>query len=265
MRLLLLLTFFWSFVFVNAQEINIIPKPQQFELKKGSFIFDSKIDIVYNDAGSARVSKYLSNQIKTLYGFSLKICDSHAYSNEKTIVLDEEAVANKEAYELIIEPKTIIIRGSENGLFLGVQTLLQLLPNEKLKTTWKINCLSIKDEPRFQYRGMHLDIGRHFQSVAFIKRFIDFLSYHKLNKFHWHLTEDQGWRIEIKRYPELTTIGSKRNGTIIGRYPGKGNDNKPHEGFYTQAQIKEVVQYAKERFIEVIPEIEMPRLRHIPG
>jgi hexosaminidase len=105
---------------------------------------------------------------------------------------------------------------------------------------------------------MHLDIGRHFQPVAFIKRYIDFLSFHKLNKFHWHLTEDQGWRIEIKQYPLLTSIGSKRNGTIIGRYPGKGNDNKPHEGYYTQAQIKEVVQYAKERFIEVIPEIEMP-------
>ncbi|NDB53917.1 MAG: beta-N-acetylhexosaminidase, partial [Chitinophagaceae bacterium] len=106
--------------------------------------------------------------------------------------------------------------------------------------------------------GMHLDVGRHFFPVSFIKKYIDWLSYHKLNTFHWHLTEDQGWRIEIKKYPALTQIGAWRNGTIIGRYPGKGNDNIPYGGFYTQQEIKEVVAYAKDRFVEVIPEIEMP-------
>jgi hexosaminidase len=144
-----------------------------------------------------------------------------------------------------------------------MQTLIQLLPIQNIKPKaphYKLSIpqLSIQDEPRFQYRGMHLDVGRHFFPITFIKRYIDFLAYHKLNTFHWHLTEDQGWRIEIKQYPLLTSVGSKRNGTIIGRYPGKGNDEIPYEGFYTQAQIKEVVEYAKERFIEVIPEIEMP-------
>lgn len=258
MRLLLFIIVSLILISTSAQEINIIPKPQQLEMKRGNFLFDSKIDIVYNDVGSANISKYLSNEIKKRNGIILNICDTHPYKYQKTIILDEEPFPNKEAYEIVVESKTIIIKGSENGLFLGVQTLLQLLPNEKQKTSWPINCLSIKDAPRFQYRGMHLDIGRHFQPISFIKLYIDFLAYHKLNKFHWHLTEDQGWRIEIKKYPELTKIGSKRNGTIIGRYPGKGNDNKPHQGFYTQAEIKEVVQYAKERFIEVIPEIEMP-------
>ena len=102
---------------------------------------------------------------------------------------------------------------------------------------------------------MHLDVGRHFFPISFIKKYIDWLSYHKLNKFHWHLTEDQGWRIEIKKYPALTTVGAWRNGTIIGRYPGKGNDNIQYGGFYTQAEIREVVAYAQERFVEVIPEI----------
>jgi hexosaminidase len=119
------------------------------------------------------------------------------------------------------------------------------------------NCI-IKDYPRFPYRGMHLDVCRHFFPISFVKKYIDYLATYKFNKFHWHLTEDQGWRIEIKKYPALTTIGANRNGTLIGRYPGKGNDNKPYGGFYTQSEIKEVIEYAKERYIEVIPEIEMP-------
>ena len=105
---------------------------------------------------------------------------------------------------------------------------------------------------------MHLDVGRHFFPVSFVKKYIDYLAAYKFNKFHWHLTDDQGWRIEIKKYPELTKTGAWRNGTIIGRYPGKGSDNKPYGGFYTQEEIKEVVAYAAARYIEVIPEIEMP-------
>jgi hexosaminidase len=118
--------------------------------------------------------------------------------------------------------------------------------------------VEIFDYPRFAYRGMHLDVARHFFPISFVKRYIDYLARHKFNRFHWHLTDDQGWRIEIKQYPGLTSIGSKRNGTIIGRYPGKGSDNKNYDGFYTQDEIKEVVAYAKSRHIEVIPEIEMP-------
>ncbi|MBL7747482.1 MAG: family 20 glycosylhydrolase, partial [Chitinophagaceae bacterium] len=122
----------------------------------------------------------------------------------------------------------------------------------------KIPFLYIEDTPRFAYRGMHLDVARHFQPVSFVKKYIDYLALHKINKFHWHLTEDQGWRIEIKKYPRLTQVGGWRNGTIIGRYPGTGNDKIKYGGFYTQEEIKEVVKYAADRYIDVIPEIEMP-------
>jgi hexosaminidase len=264
MRLLLLITTLLSLVFVNAQEINIIPKPQQLELKKGSFNITPATVIVIVDANEQSTVNFFNRHLKTYYGFQLKTVKTTTinfirFSTKKFIQPGTEG-----KYDLNVTANGIEISGdSYSGTFNGMQTLIQLLPvpTEKAKSAnYKLSIpqLSIQDEPRFKYRGMHLDMGRHFQPVAFIKRYIDFLAYHKLNKFHWHLTEDQGWRIEIKQYPELTTIGSKRNGTIIGRYPGKGNDNKPHSGFYTQAQIKEVVQYAKERFVEVIPEIEMP-------
>jgi hexosaminidase len=118
--------------------------------------------------------------------------------------------------------------------------------------------VTIRDRPRFDYRGLHLDVGRHFFPVDFIKKYIDYIALHKMNYFHWHLTEDQGWRMEIKKYPLLTSVGSKRYGTITGRHPGTGNDNIPYGGFYTQAQIKEVIAYAAKRYITIIPEIEMP-------
>ena len=117
---------------------------------------------------------------------------------------------------------------------------------------------TINDEPRFAYRGMSLDIARHFQPVEFIKKYIDMLALHNVNRFHWHLTDDQGWRIEIKKYPKLTSVGAYRNGTITGRFPGTGNDNIRHGGFYTQDEIKEIVAYAADRYIQIIPEIEMP-------
>jgi hexosaminidase len=262
MRLLLLLTTLLSFVFVNAQEINIIPKPLKVtRSEKGSFILKKKITVSNlfpnNDKQSGNVTKYLSDYLKKYFGLEVTPAakDSKA---DITLFPTRMPTGGSLAYRLLVNSNGIRIEANfDEAAFHGVQSLIQLLPVDN-KTSLSIPFVSIYDEPRFQYRGMHLDIGRHFQPIAFIKRYIDFLAYHKLNKFHWHLTEDQGWRIEIKRYPELTTIGSKRNGTIIGRYPGKGNDNKPHNGFYTQAQIKEVVQYAKERFVEVIPEIEMP-------
>src|SRR5688500_16125417 len=136
---------------------------------------------------------------------------------------------------------------------------MQLLPttNTTLRSM-SLPFVAITDYPRFSYRGMHLDVCRHFFPVSFVKKYIDYIAYHKMNYFHWHLTDDQGWRIEIKKYPELTNTGSWRNGTIIGRYPGTGNDNIRYGGFYTQDEVREVVQYAAERFITVVPEIEMP-------
>lgn len=162
---------------------------------------------------------------------------------------------NTSIYELNINKKGIEIYGSEKGIFYAIQTLRQLI----FQSNGKLQCQTIIDSPAFDWRGMHLDVSRHFFDVAFIKKYIDMLALHKMNTFHWHLTDDQGWRIEIKKYPKLTEIGSKRKETIVEKNfdPYKG-DGKPYGGFYTQEQIKEIVAYAKERYITVVPEIEMP-------
>jgi hexosaminidase len=160
-------------------------------------------------------------------------------------------------YRLTVTGDKIVIKGDQAGVFYAVQSLIQLLPLEKTKQL-TIPQVQIVDSARFAYRGMHLDVGRHFFPVSYIKKYIDFIAMHKMNTFHWHLTEDQGWRIEIKKYPKLTQVGGYRNGTIIGRYPGKGNDNLRYGGFYTQDEIKEVVKYATDRYITILPEIELP-------
>lgn len=264
MRLLLLVTALWINVSVSAQEINIIPKPQQLEIKKGNFIISPATVILLADANEKATAAFFNQHLKTYYGFQLKTAKSASRNFIKLSTKKFIKAGIEGKYDLHVAANSIEISGDTySGTFNGMQTLIQLLPIENIKTNSQnyklsINHLSIQDKPRFQYRGMHLDVGRHFFPISYVKRYIDFLAYHKLNIFHWHLTEDQGWRVEIKKYPLLTTIGSKRNGTIIGRYPGKGNDEIQYDGFYTQAEIKEVVAYAKERFIEVIPEIEMP-------
>jgi hexosaminidase len=159
---------------------------------------------------------------------------------------------------LLVSKNEIIVSAFDpHGLFYGVQTLLQMIPFEKSKT-FQIPCLSILDHPKFAWRGMHLDVGRHFFSVDFIKKYIDYIALYKMNTFHWHLTEDQGWRIEIKKYPKLTEIGAWRKGSMVGHYNDQKFDTLRYGGFYTQNEIKEVVAYAKERHITVVPEIEMP-------
>ena len=170
-----------------------------------------------------------------------------------------------EAYRLRVSPSEVVIESSApNGAFYALQTLLQLLPPEiyaqKRSGTkrWTIPAVVIEDEPRFSYRGMHLDVCLHFFPVEFIKRYLDMMAIHKMNVFHWHLTEDQGWRIEIKRYPELTQKGAIRKETVIGTLKSKFYDGTPHGGYYTQDEIREVVQYAADRYITIIPEIEMP-------
>src|SRR5688572_22430435 len=170
---------------------------------------------------------------------------------------------NPGAYRLNVNDEGIYIAGdNETGVFYGIQSLIQLIPPYRTKDIHKaplqLPYVTIEDEPRFAYRGLHLDISRHFEPVEFIKRYIDYIALHKMNYFHWHLTDDQGWRIEIKKYPKLTEVGGWRNGTIIGRYPGTGNDGIRYGGYYTQEEIKEVVKYAADRYITVIPEIEMP-------
>ena len=262
MRLLLFGGFLLCSLYTIAQEINIVPRPLKVtQSEKGSFILKKKITVSNlfpnNDKLSGNVTKYLSDYLKKYYDIEVTLA-AKGSNADVTLFPSRMPTGGALAYRLLVNNNGVRIEANfDEAAFHGVQSFIQLLPVDN-KSSLSVPFVTIYDEPRFQYRGMHLDIGRHFQTIAFIKRYIDFLAFHKLNKFHWHLTEDQGWRIEIKQYPFLTSIGSKRNGTIIGRYPGKGNDNKPHEGYYTQAQIKEVVQYAKERFIEVIPEIEMP-------
>lgn len=176
---------------------------------------------------------------------------------EAVIVIDSSAgsvVTSPEGYYLTVTPKQIkVVAKTKVGAFYAMQTLLQLEAASK-----KIPVVTIEDAPAFGYRGLMLDVGRHFMPITFIKQLLDVMAMQKMNNLHLHLTEDQGWRIEIKKYPKLTSVGSVRGGTLIGKYPGSGNTNAPYGGFYTQAQLKELVAYAAAKHINIIPEIEMP-------
>ena len=245
-------------VSASAQEINIVPQPAEMTMNEGSFTLSASTVIIVKNGADDNTAKFFNDYLKQFFGLKLKKVKSAASNYIQFTTLQTMAAGKEGAYSLSVLPKTITIQGqTTSGTFYGMQTLIQLLPTER-SAKYTIPALSINDEPRFAYRGMHLDVGRHFFPVSFVKKYIDYLALHKFNTFHWHLTEDQGWRIEIKKYPKLTKVGGWRNGTIIGRYPGKGNDGKRHGGFYTQAEIKEVVKYASARFIEIIPEIEMP-------
>jgi len=256
-----MLLFFLIPLFGNAQEINIIPKPVEINPGKDSFRITPQTVIAY-DEFTKNAALFLHDYLKKQYRVYLPLTMHNR--NQKAILLMHVVNEDKKGfYKLECDKKGITIMGDPEGAFYGIQTLIQLLPVPHPKPEIKnqklfIPQLTITDYPRFSYRGMHLDVGRHFFPVSFIKKYIDYLALHKLNYFHWHLTEDQGWRIEIKKYPNLTKTGAWRNGTLIGRYPGSGNDNIPYGGFYTQDEVKEIVKYAADRFITVIPEIELP-------
>ena len=262
-KIIFFLVIILSCKFSFAQDqINVVPYPNVVTMGKGYFELSSATNIIYSK-GTEKLAKYFNEQVKILTGLSLK---SLLYKDKQTLLnknsiylfLKEDASLN-DGYSLHVSKTKINLEAKESELlFNGIQTLLQLLPIKKASQSISIPQLSIKDVARFSYRGMHLDVSRHFFPVAFIKKYIDLLAMHKYNTFHWHLTDDQGWRIEIKKYPLLTQTGGYRNGTIIGRYPGIGNDGLRYGGYYTQQQIKELVQYAADRYITVIPEIEMP-------
>ncbi len=256
-KILLVVLFFDCLIAAAQNNINIFPMPAELKMSKGSFIIDKNTHIVLEGSRLEKIAEMLNIQIKKSLGHELKITNKYV---PNSISLNYERLDNalRGAYTFTIDAKGIYIAGdNEEGVFYGVQTLIQLL-SQTQNSRSQVPYLTITDYPRFAYRGMHLDVGRHFFPVSYIKKYIDYLAAYKFNTFHWHLTEDQGWRIEIKKYPELTKIGAWRNGTIVGRYPGKGSDNTPYGGFYTQEEIKEVVQYAAARYIDVIPEIEMP-------
>lgn len=283
---ILLLLLFLSSLKIYGQDI--IPKPVEIKLDSisNSFTFNPQTQIIYQDSLLTPVINYFQDYVKEQYHFSLnQHYKPKLTAGESNIYLayDASLKSPNGAYKLEVKPNHIRISAANNeGLFYGIQSLIQLLHPEKTSyQAIQIPSLSIYDYPRFQYRGMHLDVSRHFFDVPMIKKYIDYLALHKLNYFHWHLTDDQGWRIEIKKYPKLTEIGAWRSGTIIGLFPGKGNEHIKYQvlpdqikispanheiktdgikygGFYTQEEVKEVIKYAAERFITIIPEIEMP-------
>ncbi|MDF2386420.1 family 20 glycosylhydrolase [Nostoc ellipsosporum NOK] len=256
-KLLLLFLIVFSFQ-LCGQTQAIIPEPVAISAGKGQFKLSRQTVIVSNDPAIRDAIIFFNQYLFENYGFRLTVKKQHTGSSIRLISRVFIRAPDKNAYQLTVDKKSITIEGDTHaGTFYGLQTLIQLLPVEK-STSLTIPALSINDYPRFKYRGMMLDVSRHFFSVEMVKKYIDYLALHKINYFHWHLTDDQGWRIEIKKYPLLTQKGAWRNGTITGRYPGNGNTNQQYGGYYTQAQIKEVVAYAAARYITVVPEIEMP-------
>ncbi|HUA80281.1 MAG TPA: family 20 glycosylhydrolase [Dyella sp.] len=226
-------------------EITIVPKPQQLEMGEGSYRIDAHTGIDAPDGSRAQeIVAFLRNAVKEQTGIELS-SSHHAHG---IVLAIDPTVNGDEAYRLSVTPSGIIIQASsDKGLFWGVQTLRQLLPLKHAATA-SIPAVHIEDAPAFAYRGFMLDVGRHFYPVSFIKKQLDLLSYYKINTFHWHLTEDQGWRIQIHRYPKLTSVGAWRT----------EEDGSRYGGFYTQNEIREIVDYARLRNIMVIPEIEMP-------
>lgn len=251
---------------IAQSTVAVVPKPEMLKIGKDSFLLSSATIIFYDkDSASKKAAQMLSDILRLEYGIIIKpkpmiSVQSNIASN---YIFLSSVKASTESYELSVFRNSVYMAGSSKGLFYALQTLQQLLLQRggtslnKMKSFY-IPTITIVDRPRFAYRGMHLDAARHFQPVNEVKKFIDYMAYYKFNVLHWHLTDDQGWRIQIKKYPLLTTVGAYRNGTIVGHHPGVGNDKKRYGGFYTQTQIKEIVQYAADRNISIIPEIEMP-------
>ncbi|MDR0794174.1 MAG: beta-N-acetylhexosaminidase [Chitinophagaceae bacterium] len=246
----------------RAQEPSIIPKPQFVETNVGYFPISSSTKLLVKDKKLKKSAGYFNAYLQKYYGIKLTTGESAPAQNAIVLRLSKQDSDNTGAYKLEVNNTGVNISGNtDTAVFYGLQTLIQLLPVYETtdKKALNIPQITIKDEPRFSYRGAMLDVSRFFQSAEFIKKFIDLLALHKLNTFHWHLTDDQGWRIEIKKYPLLTEVGSIRNGTLIGHYrQGKSNDHLQRSGYYTQAEIRDIVQYAADRYINVIPEIELP-------
>lgn len=245
--------------------VSIIPQPEQVMMGTGYFKLspDAAISIPFGDRDFDLAARYLTNLLRPATGFELPIIDG------PTVIRFQKdpLTLHPEGYQLQITPDSIqIFAANGAGAFYAVQTLRQLFPPEienrqSVSTVdWSVPVVTVVDAPRFQYRGMHLDVCRHFFSVEFLKKYIDLLAFHKMNRFHWHLTEDQGWRIEIKKYPKLQSIAAYRNETLIGHYNDQPHrfDGQRYGGYYTQDEIREVVKYAAERFVTVVPEIELP-------
>lgn len=236
------------------QGINIIPAPVSLQQKEGAFKLGTSTKIYASSPEAKVVGEFFASKLNQATGFNVAVVGEEP-SSGISLLIDSSLDMGDEGYSLDVESKNVVVKAkTAQGLFYGMQSFLQLFPAEIESPTvvggivWKAPAVSIKDEPRFDYRGIMLDPCRHFMPIENVKKYIDVLSLFKINRLHWHLTDDQGWRIEIKKYPKLTEVGSKR-------IEGEGTE---HSGFYTQEEIKEVVRYAADRFITVVPELELP-------
>lgn len=252
-----------TFISSQPQYPSILPKPLRYERLSGSFAFnkDTKISAPDELIG---VVHYLQDQLRPPTGLELER-SRRGNNGDIQLRLDRrQAVLGEEGYRLHVTPQRIEVIGFQPaGVFLGLQTLRQLMPIENYRRSavkgvdWTVPAVRIEDKPRFSWRGGHLDVGRHFMPKEFVLKTIDLLAMHKFNTLHLHLTEDQGWRMEIKRYPKLTEVGAWRKRTML-KYDPATYEERPHGGYYTQVDLREIVAYAKTRFINVVPEIEMP-------
>ena len=251
-----------------AKLLPLIPLPKEMTPSNDEFILTDKTKIILTNEKFKPEVNYLNSYLKTHYDLELQVVSNMPSDGNYIMIAQPDFEAGwLENYDLTMNQNQIVFIAEGNaGLFYGLETLIQLMPLEKTKEI-KISCAEIKDSPRYTWRGMHLDCSRHFFSKEEVKKYIDYLAMYKFNVFHWHLVDDQGWRIEINKYPLLTKMGSLRKETIIGK-PAWDKDGKPSKddkydgtlygGFYTQNDIKEIVAYAQVRHITVVPEIEMP-------
>lgn len=261
LRDFIMIAFFLSAAIAQAQDlsksVSIIPQPIEIISSSGVFDFRTKTSISFSSKEVLPSAIYLSDYLGRYLGYPLTVKREKATPKQAIRLINHKNGQISGGYRLEVTPGGITVNGNDDaGVFYGVQTLIQLLPI-RAGIVPVVPALTVRDYPRFAYRGMHLDVVRHFFPVSFIKQYIDYLALHKMNYFHWHLTDDQGWRIQMKCRPELTEVGAYREGEIEGLYPGVYTP-LPYGGYYTHEQVKEIVAYAAERYITVIPEIDIP-------
>lgn len=237
----------------NPASYEVVPLPQSIVMQKGEpFVLDDQVVILYNES-LQREAEFLQQYLKEATCLNLQLAQKRAKKVRYIELTVSPNVKETEGYTLTVSQKGVTIQGgSAAGVFYGIQTLRKAVKEGPI-----MPAAIITDAPRFAWRGMHLDCSRHFFSTDFVKKFIDLLALHNMNRFHWHLTDDQGWRIEIKKWPKLISVGSQRTGTIIGTNSDI-DDGIPYGGYYTQEEARDIVRYAQERHITVIPEIDMP-------
>ena len=262
-RLLLATALCLSMLSAHAADANynVVPLPKSVVMAKGlPFNLTNATTIVYEGTNPEmkRNARFLSEYIQQASGIKTAVLDKRDKKAAAIVLTIDPKVAGAEAYRLSVNNKQVTIAASTPaGVFYGIQTLRKSLPVQTTGEAITLPAVTVADAPRFGYRGMMLDCARHFFPLSFVKKFIDILAMHNMNVFHWHLTEDQGWRLEIKSHPELTAKSSMRSGTVIG-HNATVDDSIPHGGFYTQQEAREIVEYARQRHITVIPEIDMP-------